>query len=739
MRLVMAALLLPASLAAQAFDVTPRPTQLDPAAANYTLRATSRIALARGDAELRPAAELLQQVIRSATDWEIPIVAAAADGDIVIERLPGLPGDSETYQLRADPGRVRLQAGGLRGAVWGVQSLRQLLPPEFERDGRGRDWWPIRGAGLRDRPRYAWRGLLLDVARHYLPVAEIRRQIDLMSRYKLNVLHWHLTDDQGWRLEIRRYPRLTSAGAWRTEADGTRYGGFYSQDEVRGVVEYARQRGITVVPEIEMPGHASAAVSAYPELGCTGQPVTIPVTWGVFDDIFCAGNERTFEFLFNVLDEVVALFPSRYIHVGGDEVPKARWQQCAMCQAVMRRENLRDAEQLQSWFMNRIARHLESRGRRAIGWDEILDGGVPPGVAVQVWRDTAAIGRALRSGALVVASPDGVTYLNQSARETPLQRVYAFDPAAGRPADETARILGGEATLWSEYIDAGNIDLMAWPRLLAFAEALWSGPSSYSEFRGRLDAQYARLRAAGVKVGPEDRDVMRVSVGYDSTNLALRVDAQPGIPDAVLRYAIGGGEPTVLSRAVEGTVRFTSGPVVLRTFVYGRPTLNRRRIDFADHLARGRSVTVTAPSRNYPGTGSRTLSDGLLGSDDHHDGLWNGWQGRDVDIIIDLGEQASVSSVEASVLSSPTSWILLPASMTVFASWDGLSWETAGSASLAPTDDRSVRRVRLTAGVQSMLPIRYLRITLANPGPLPAWHAAAGRPSWIFADEILVR
>ena len=732
-----ALLFIPALLAAQSADIVPRPARFDPAAADFQAVRTMRIVLLGDDSVLRPAAELFHELLRRETGWDVIVTRTPfRDGDIVFQSVSAPPADSEAYQLRADPGRVTLRAATRRGAIWGAQTLIQRLT----RGGPAQPAWRIRGGEIRDAPRYPWRGVLLDAARHFLSTADVKRFIDLMSRYKLNVLHWHLTDDQGWRLEIRRYPLLTSVGAWRIEADGSRYGGFYTQQDVRDVVDYARRRGITVVPEIEMPGHSSAAIAAYPELGCTGDSIAVPTTWGVFDDIYCAGHERTFWFLEQVLNEVVALFPSRYIHIGGDEVPKVRWRDCAECQAVIRREGLRDEEHLQSWFLSHIGRHLERHGRRMIGWDEILDGGLPAGAAVQVWRDTAAIGRALAAGALVVASPTGETYINSSPRELPLSRVYAFDPAAGRAPEQATRILGGEATLWSEFIDAANLDLMAWPRLLAFAEALWSGPGApYAEFQARLPEQYRRLREAGVRIGPEDRDVMRIGVAYDSLDGSLEVRAEPGTPEVALRYEVGGAEPTAASASIDSVARFTRGPVALRTFAGGLPTLQHRRIEFVEHQGRGRRVTVSAPSRSYPGTGSRTLTDGLLGSDDHHDGLWNGWQGRDVEIVIDLGGVTDVRTVEASVLQSPVSWIILPGGMTVSTSDDGTTWLPGGMMGQAPSAERTVRRIGLTIDLPAGRRARFVKVVLANGGPLPAWHAAAGRPSWIFADEIVVR
>ncbi|MGI8842619.1 MAG: beta-N-acetylhexosaminidase, partial [Gemmatimonadaceae bacterium] len=483
----------------------PLPESVTRGVGEFILADPVRIVVYAPSKRLGEVAGFLSRVIQLRTGFRVAIDSDRGAGStIVLDEHAVLPND-EGYELAVAPNQVRISAATPEGVFWGVQTFRQLLPPEFEDSaGARRPSWSIPSVDILDSPRFAWRGSLLDVGRHFFPVEFVKRYIDLLSRYRMNVLHWHLTEDQGWRIEIPRYPRLTEVGAWRTEADGSTYGGYYTQSEIREVVEYARQRNVTVVPEIEMPGHSQAAIASYPELGCTGEPVPVAIAWGVMKEIYCVGNERTFSFLEDVLDEVMALFPSRYIHIGGDEVPKDRWKSCASCQALMRREGLKDESELQSWFIRRIERYLHRHGRKLIGWDEILEGGLPGNATVQVWRDTGHVTTAVRLGNAVIVSPTSHAYFDASPRNIPLERVYEFNPVPeGLDSVEAGLVLGGEANLWTEYITTSNFDLMAFPRLLAMAEVLWSrAPRDYQGFLGRLrDGHYPRLRALDVGVG----------------------------------------------------------------------------------------------------------------------------------------------------------------------------------------------------------------------------------------------
>ena len=434
----------------------------------------------------------------------------------------------EGYYLEVSSTEISLSAPNPIGLFYGSVTLLQLLD-EGERLGRSGS---VPTVNISDSPRFSWRGMHLDVGRHFFTVDFVKRYIDLIAMHKMNRFHWHLTEDHGWRIEIKKYPKLTEIGAWRKESlvghyndkphrfDGLRYGGFYTQDEIRDVVEYAASRFITVVPEIEMPGHSEAALAAYPELACTEGPFEVEKVWGIHEDVYCAGKETTFEFLQNVLTEVMALFPSTYIHIGGDECPKTRWKAHDLDQIRMKEENLKDEHELQSYFVKRIERFLSSHNRRLVGWDEILEGGLPPAATVMSWRGYEGGIKAANSGHDVIMTPTSYCYFDyyQSKDKDseplaiggflPLEKVYLFEPIPPEIDPEKAHhILGGQGNVWTEYIKTeSHLEYMAMPRMSAMAEVLWSSKldRSYkgfiarlgmSQFRrfDRMDVNYRRL------------------------------------------------------------------------------------------------------------------------------------------------------------------------------------------------------------------------------------------------------
>jgi hexosaminidase len=538
---------------------------------------------------------------------------------------------------------------------------------------------------------------------------------------------------------------LALIGGWRTAPSGERTGGVYSAAEVREVVEYARRRGVMVVPEIEMPGHASAALAAYPQLGCTGAPVAVPASWGVFADVFCAGHEETFTFLQGVLDEVVALFPAPYVHVGGDEVPKDRWRACERCQALMRREGLADEEALQGWFLRRIAAHLAARGRTMIAWDEALAGGVPPGGMVQAWRDSAFTREAARRGHRTIASPNEWMYLNRSPGELTLADVYRFEPVpAGLDSAGRALVVGGEATFWSEHITSGtNLELMALPRLLAVAEVLWGSASrDLADLEGRIARDHAsRLAAMGHVVGPADRPLPAVHVAYDTVARTARLRLTDAMPQTSVRLTRDGSRPTVRSRAIADGEALGGGAMLrLQAFVGAGSVREERQLRQHRHLAVGARATLTpAPSTTYPGTGAWTVTDGLLGGATHADGVWAGWWGPDAELRIDLGAPAVVDEMSLRALQDVRSWIVLPARVEFSWSNDGEQWTAPVPIAHAVPDSREGVVVhRFVQRLATPTRLRYVRAVVRNAGRLRAGHPGAGEPSWFFIDELVV-
>jgi len=577
--LLLFAVLLAVPTSAQTpLSIVPRPARMTIGDGQVVVCAATPILTSDStDTELRDLA-LAVGALLAGHPCGLPSEAARPSVTLRLESDAGLP--SEGYRLTADAGGVRIAAATGAGLFYGIQTLRQLVPL---------DGGAVPFVEIDDAPRFPYRGMHLDVVRHVFPVAFIERYIDLLSRYKLNTFHWHLTDDQGWRLEIRKYPRLTSVGAWRRETiagkqfdpyvgDGQPYGGYYTQAQVREVVAYAAARHVTVIPEIEMPGHAVAALAAYPELACTAGPFDVATVWGVTEDIYCP-SERTFAFLEDVLTEVLELFPSPYIHIGGDEVPKRRWKESPLAQEIIRREGLHDEAELQSWFIRRIETFLHAHGRRLIGWDEILEGGLAPDATVMSWRGVDGGIAAARQGHDVVMTPGSHLYFDhyQGPRETeplaiggftPLWRVYEFEPVPpDLTADEGRHVLGAQANVWTEYITTPEqVEYMALPRLLALAEVVWSpqGARDWDDFSARLPTQLRRLDALGVHYR------IPAPLGLDGDRLVLGdsaiVTLTSPLPDAQVLWATDDPEMTgarladgpVTIPVVEGGVRLTA-------------------------------------------------------------------------------------------------------------------------------------------------------------------------------------
>jgi hexosaminidase len=513
--------------------IIPRPESLAVGRGRFVINANTVIYTdaASADVARRFAASLLP-----ATGLSIPVrVGAAPSTGIVLERNPRLTrlGD-EGYELSVTGRRISIRAKERAGVFYGLQTVRQLLPPEVFREAKVDSVaWAIPAVRIVDRPRFAWRGAHLDVGRHFMPKEFVKKYIDLIALQKMNTFHWHLTEDQGWRIEIKKYPRLTQVGAWRTQTvvghqtsrtdsttwqfDGQRHGGFYTQDDVREVVAYARDRFVNVVPEIEMPGHALAAIAAYPELGVTGQPADVGTRWGVYANILNA-EPSTVSFMQDVLTEVMALFPSRFIHVGGDEADKALWKTSPRIQERIKELGLKDEHELQSWFIQQMDAFLTAHNRRLVGWDEILEGGLAPGATVMSWRGTKGGIDAARAGHDVIMAPTGNTYLDYYQSQNtageplaiggflPIETVYAFEPVPAELEPQyRAHILGGQGQIWTEYM-AGpkQVEYMAFPRLTALAEVLWTQADrkDYRDFLGRLPAHLERLSALDVAYRP---------------------------------------------------------------------------------------------------------------------------------------------------------------------------------------------------------------------------------------------
>lgn len=483
------------------------------------------------DEQTRAIGALLAEALAPALGFSLPVLTQQSKSDrpVILLSLDNTLSrlGNEGYTLQVTPQQIAIGGAAPAGVFYGTQTLRQLLPSEIFSLTPVSRAWPVPAVTIEDTPRFPWRGLMLDTARHFMPKEDIFALLDLLALHKLNVLHVHLTDDQGWRIEIKQYPKLTEVGAYRKETvigharrpqgyDGTPHGGYYTQDDLREIVAYAATRYITVVPEIEMPGHAQAAIAAYPELGVTGAPVEVATTWGIHQYLFNPAD-ATLHFLQNVLTEVLAIFPSPFIHIGGDEAIKDQWKASAQVQTRMQELGLQDEEALQGWFLEQIGAFLDAHGRRLVGWDEILAGGLPPGAIVMSWRGMDGGIRAIQAGHQVVMMPSSSVYFDAYQSNDPqeplaiggylpLERVYAFDPVPdGLTPEQTGQVLGAQGALWREYIrTTEHLHYMAFPRTIALAEALWTPPArrNFADFRLRLSRHEMRLTELNVTFRP---------------------------------------------------------------------------------------------------------------------------------------------------------------------------------------------------------------------------------------------
>ena len=511
-------------------NVIPEPQFAEVGNGRFQLTPQTTIYVSKESAKL---GQYLAGLLRPATGYAFPVVingdTAVTHPDSIILHLTGGFEHPEGYSLFATEHYVRIHAGQLNGLFYGIQTIRQLLPPDIETQSAQTDRnWEIMAVTIHDQPRFKWRGIMLDVCRHMLPVEFIKKQLDLMALQKLNTFHLHLTEDQGWRIEIKKYPRLTEIGSAReatpipsnrNELDGVPYGGFYTQEELQDLVAYAEERFITIVPEIELPGHSVAALAAYPHLGCRGEGYKVRTFWGIEEDVYCAGSEDAFSFLEDVLSEVLAIFPSHFIHIGGDECPKVRWKTCPKCQERIKTEGLTDEYELQSYFVRRIESFLNKNGRRLIGWDEILEGGLAPNATVMSWRGSQGGIDAANAGHDVVMSPNTHCYFDYFQSEDtdneppaiggyiPVQHTFLFNPTAGIESEHWHHVLGGQGNLWTEYINSPEqADYMLYPRTTALADAVWRANEDrdFERFNGRLQLFLKRLTQLQAHYRPID-------------------------------------------------------------------------------------------------------------------------------------------------------------------------------------------------------------------------------------------
>lgn len=725
---------------AAVLNLIPKPTSIEVSkGAGYAIKPNCLIF---SDNEGKAAANYLKDAIKSRLNITVAVKSAdvpitATSGSISFAISPNEKYGPEGYNLSVTPKGIEVLAGSPRGLLLSVSTLLQLLPLEGKAI--------IPSVKIFDKPHFGWRSIMLDVCRHFYTKQEVKRYIDLLSFYKFNTLHLHLSEDQGWRIEIKKYPKLTEVGAWRTQADGSKYGGFYTQDDIKDIVAYATSRGIDIIPEIEFPGHATAALAAYPQLSCTGGPFEVQSTWGVFNDVYCAGNEETFSFMEDVLTEVMNLFPNNYLHIGGDECPKVRWKNCPKCQQRIIDNNLKNEFELQSYFIHRIEKFINSKGHQLIGWDEIIEGGLAPNATVMVWRGWEHGVQAAKEGHNVIMTPTSHSYFDYTQETIDMEKAYAFNPIPeDLPAEFQQHILGGGATLWTERIPNSDLaDFMLFPRAIALSEALWNGKDKepYANFKVRINREYPRLAKMGVKFGPEGK-ALRIEPQVDYANKTLHIAITEETSGLDVRYTLDGNSPTLnSSKLLNGSITLKEkGTAQIQAFRNGYPYGSTIVQQFEPHKAIGMPVKFINPiGKAYPGLHPNCLTDGLRGSTSNfRDGIWQGIGMNDMVVEIPLDSTQIISSVKVGMLQNVSSWIFFPFSVYCEVSNNGTEFTPVSSAQ-SPVSIKT-GEVMGHDFVLNFEPqkAKLIRITAKNIGICPEWHPGKGGKAWLFFDEIIV-
>ena len=670
----------------------------------------------------------------------------------------------EGYTLVVKPDKISITAADYNGALYALETLRQLLPKEFESSTPVKTDWVIPAVTISDAPQYAWRGLMLDVSRHFFPKEYILKTLDRMAMLKLNTFHFHLVDNEGWRIEIKKYPKLTEIGAWRVDQEDKlwnertpnsanafanpatapkKYGGFYTQEDIKEIVAYASARGITVIPEIEMPAHAMSAIAAYPKLSCHKRPIGVPsgAVWPI-TDIYCAGQEETFTFLEDVLTEVMELFPSKYIHVGGDEATHTEWEKCLKCQARMKDHHLKDVHQLQSYFIKRINDFLLSKGRTLVGWDEIMDGSLANNAVVMNWRGIEVGKKALEQGNPVVLTSDcyidnyqGLPDYEPQANGgyLPLKTLYHYSLEKENliPALQK-NILGTQANLWAEHVGSTeHSEYMLFPRLLALAEISWTSDNlkNWDNFINRTQAFMKRL------------DVMKVNYARSMYQVVPTVENQKGtiflkldceVPNADIRYALG-DTPIEKATKYHQPIALNRNTTFKATVFSGKATNTITTGEVIFHKAIDKKVSYSPLyHKSYQGQGEATLTNVIRGTKNFHDGQWLGWLGDDVTLTLDLEQATEVREVRIGAMDAQASGIYFPIKFMVSLSNDGENYREVATHN-EPCIVRGKPSLKDFALKFNSQEARYIKITLKNVKTPPK-----GGDAWLFIDEVLV-
>jgi len=743
------------------YEVIPLPSEITVTTEKpFVLSSSTKIVFPNGNDKMKKNAEFLSEYLQTSVGIKPEVTSNTAKSAIILSL--GLENKNpEAYQISVNDKAITIKGASEAGVFYGIQTLRKATPI-------GENITVLYPAvTINDQPRFAYRGMMLDVARHFMPVDFVKTYIDILALHNINRFHWHLTDDQGWRIEIKKYPKLTQIGSVRKQTvigkntgkyDGKEHSGFYTQDQIKEIVNYAADRHITVIPEIDLPGHMLAALAAYPELGCTGGPYEVASTWGVFPDVLCPGKEATFEFLENVLTEVMDLFPSEYIHIGGDECPKDRWENCPDCQRRIKELGLKDGKHkkefyLQSYVTARIEKFLNNHGRNIIGWDEILEGELAPNATVMSWRGMEGGLEAAKLNHDVIMTPNSYCYFDYYQTQdtqnepfaiggyVPVEKVYSFEPVPSELTPEQQKhILGAQANLWTEYIATPeHVEYMVLPRMAALSEVQWMQPEkkNFDSFLKRLPQLIALYDKLGYNYATHVFDIQAKMIPNFDTNM-LDVTLST-IDHADIYYTLDGSNPTTASTKYTGKISIKDN-TELKAIAVRSGSKNSKMLQ--EKIVVNTSTfkpiqLLTTPANNYSFTGASMLVDGLFGNENYRTGKWLGFQKNDLIAVIDLLHATSISKAQIRTNVVTGDWIFDASEISIESSNDGTNFTPVKSEKY--NDSHSDNYSEIITHTMQFDPVtaRYFRIT-AQPSVMPDWHPGKGNRAYIFVDEIVL-
>jgi len=741
------------------YSIIPLPNEITASSGNVIIAPGSKFMISMSDSSFSNVADQLKNLFVDKYNME-----SSVSSGIKVSFVKVVSDNPEAYTLRVAKNEIIIEASAANGAFYAFQTLTQMLPVRsiYSQDKKA----ILTGVVIKDEPRFGYRGTHLDVARHYVTTDSVKRFIDVLAMHKINTFHWHLTEDQGWRLEIKKYPKLTEVGSKRartvigrntTEYDNTPHQGFYTQDEVRDIVKYAAERYITIIPEIDLPGHMLAALASYPELGCVGKNYKVAETWGVFDDVLCAGNPKTLPFIYDIFDEVLDLFPSKYIHIGGDECPKVRWEKCPKCQAKikelgLKKDSLHSAEErLQSYITKSVEKYLNDRGRALLGWDEIIEGGLSSTATVMAWRGTNYAFEAAKTGNNAILSPTSHCYFDYYQSDDfeleplaiggciPLERAYSFQPIPKNVAPEIAsHILGVQANIWTEYIKTfKHVEYMLLPRLAAMSEAGWSdAPKDYDNFLSRLTSLSMHYDEANYNYARHIFDVRKKQLRDSISN--KQVVELTALKGGKIHYTTDGSEPTEQSTSYINPIEIDrTMELKAKAFRQGNPSRTLSQ-SYSFNKATLKPIKLSQPSHgSFTYEGASLLNDGVTGQSNYRSGRWMGFNNNDLSATIDLLENTTISEVAVGTFVLTGDWIFRPTSIVISVSDDGVEYKELKREMIQEAKSHVSEQTKHQITFNPT-ETRYVRVDVNSLKQMPEWHPGKGKPAFLFVDEISI-